>query len=128
MASNKIILCDSNIVFDYFQGDEKIVQELDTLGFARLAVSSVTVAETYYGMKKREIRKTKELINRFNLYHVDKQISQRCLDLLYEHRDKIEIPDAFIASTALEYNVELYTLNVKDFDFIEGIKFYKPKF
>jgi hypothetical protein len=25
-------------------------------------------------------------------------------------------------------DLELYTLNVKDFDFVEGIKLYKPKY
>ncbi len=128
MEKGKIVLCDTNILFDYFQKDERISKELDSLGFARLGLSSVSIAEAYLGMKKSEIRDTKELVRKFNVFHLDKQISQKFLALMFEFRDLIAIPDALIASTALVNNLELYTLNVRDFDFIKGIKFYKPKF
>ena len=36
------------------------------------------------------------------------------------------IPDAIIASIAIENNLELYTLNKKDFDFIKDLKLYRP--
>ncbi len=39
---------------------------------------------------------------------------------------KLCIPDALIAATALIYSIELYTLNSKDFQFIENIQLYKP--
>jgi predicted nucleic acid-binding protein len=67
-VEKKVILCDSNIVFKYFRGEENIVQEIDYLGFSRLAISAVSIAEMYFGMKKSEIRSTKELINKFNYY------------------------------------------------------------
>lgn len=123
----KMILCDSNIVFKYFREELSVLQELDFLGFERLVVSSVTIAEMYFGMKKSEIRATKELVNKFTHYHIDKQISRKFLELLFEYRNAISLPDAMIASTALVYDVELYTFNKKDFDFIEGIQFYKPQ-
>lgn len=128
MEKGKIILCDSNILFDYFQGDTKIGKELDTLGFERLGLSSVSIAEAYFGMKKNEMRLTKELVRKFNIFHLDKQVSQKFLDLMFEFRNLIAIPDALIAATSLVNGLELYTLNVKDFDFIEDIKLYKPKF
>lgn len=37
MEKKKIILCDTNILIDYFHGDERITQELDYLTFDRLA-------------------------------------------------------------------------------------------
>jgi predicted nucleic acid-binding protein len=54
MATKKIILCDTNIFIDYFHGDERTIQELDLLGFERLAISVVSVGEIYFGMRKRE--------------------------------------------------------------------------
>ncbi|GHT41156.1 hypothetical protein FACS189437_07700 [Bacteroidia bacterium] len=36
--------------------------------------------------------------------------------------------DAFIAAIAIFHNFELYTLNVKDFIFIPGLKLYQPVF
>ena len=44
--------------------------------------------------------------------------------LLYSLSHKLSIPDALIAATALNYDIELYTYNIKDFRFIDGIKLY----
>ena len=114
-------------MFHYFRGTPNVIAELDTLGFSRLVLSSVTVGETYYGIKKGEKRKTKELIGRFGIYHTDKNVSKRFLHLMYEHGQAMSIPDGLIAATALEMGVELYTYNSKDFDFIDGLRLYKPQ-
>lgn len=42
MAKTKIILGDSNVLFDYFRGIPTMVQELDELGFDRLYLSTNT--------------------------------------------------------------------------------------
>jgi predicted nucleic acid-binding protein len=39
---------------------------------------------------------------------------------------KLELADALIAATAIHHNVELYTLNRKDFVFIPNLKLYEP--
>ncbi len=102
---------------------------MDFLGYERLLISSITVAEVYFGMKTKEKRQTQELIRKFNIYHTDKEISKRFLQLMLSNLNKrIAIPDALIAATALEANVELFTLNRKDFDYIERLKLYNPKF
>jgi len=38
---------------------------------------------------------------------------------------RLAVPDGFNAATAIENNVELFTLNKKDFKFIEGSRLYK---
>ena len=60
-----MILCDTNIFFGYFRGNEKIINELSKIGFPDLALCSVTIGEAFYGMKLSEKRKTKELIRHF---------------------------------------------------------------
>jgi tRNA(fMet)-specific endonuclease VapC len=37
----------------------------------------------------------------------------------------LAIPDGFIAATAIAGNIELFTLNVKDFRYIDELKLYK---
>jgi predicted nucleic acid-binding protein len=37
---------------------------------------------------------------------------------------KLALPDGFIAASALAYDMELYTLNLKDYRFISGLKLY----
>ena len=129
MEKKKVILCDTNILIDYFHGDERITQELDYLTFDRLAISVVSIAEIYYGMRKREAATTRELIRKFNHLYIDKEISKLFIQFVlgYKHMH-IGIPDALIAATTLANNIELYTSNRKDFDFIDNIKLYNPRF
>lgn len=42
----------------------------------------------------------------------------------YALSHRLSVPDCFIASTAIACDVELFTLNKKDFRFIEGLKLY----
>jgi tRNA(fMet)-specific endonuclease VapC len=129
MAAKKIILCDTNIFIDYFHDDEKVIKELDYLGFDRLAISVVSVAEIYFGMRKRETVKTRDLIRKFNLLHLDKNTSKLFIQFMLGYKDLgIAVPDALIAATTVSNNVELFTHNRKDFDFIEGLKLYNPRF
>ncbi|MFN4255517.1 MAG: type II toxin-antitoxin system VapC family toxin [Saprospiraceae bacterium] len=129
MATKKVILCDTNIFIDYFHGDERIARELDFLGFGRLAVSVVSVAEIYFGMRKREAAKTKELLRKFNVLHLDKEVSMLFIQFMLGYHERgIAVPDALIAASTVRNNVELFTLNRSDFEFIEGLKLYNPKF
>lgn len=129
MATKKIILCDTNIFIEYFHGNEPIVHELDFLTFERLAMPAVAVAELYFGMRKRESDKTKALVRKFNLFHIDTGISSLFLQFILGYHDKgISIPDAHIAATAVSNNLEQFTLNRADFDFIKDLRLYKPKF
>lgn len=129
MAAKKIVLCDTDVFIHYFHEDERITQELDHLSFERLAMSVVSVAEIYFGMRKRESVVTKELIRKFNLFHLDKEISSLFIQFMLGYHDKgISVPDALIAATAVCSNVELFTLNRSDYDFIKGLKLYNPRF
>ncbi len=129
MAQKKVILCDSNVLFDYFRGIPMMIQELAELSFDRLAISAISEAEMYAGMKSNERRATTETINKFDIIELDDEISRRMTRLVWEHYNKRPaIPDMLIAATALVYPVELFTFNKKDFDFIDGVKFYRPKY
>lgn len=129
MAQKKVILCDSNVLFEYFRGSPVMLRELDELGFDRLALSVISEAEMYIGIKRIEWRKTTETINKFNIIGLDSEISRMLSRLTWEHYTKRPgIADMIIAATALTYPVELFTFNKKDFDFVERITFYRPKY
>ncbi len=129
MAAKKIVLCDTDVFINYFHEDDRIVQELDYLGFERLAMSVISVAEIYFGMRKRETAVTKDLIRKFNLFHLNKEISTLFTRFMLGYHEKgIGVPDALIAATSVCSNVELFTLNRKDYDFIKEVKLYNPRF
>jgi len=122
-----MILIDTNIVIDCFRQNENMLSEILKIGFGNIGISSVTVCEIYQGMKKSEKRETVELLRKFNRFLITEAVSKRTESLVLENFDKgLTLPDALIAATALENNLLLFTLNKKDFNFIEGVKLYKP--
>jgi predicted nucleic acid-binding protein len=124
-----MILCDTNILIEFYKNNSQIVQELREIGQSQLAVSSVTQAELYFGaLNKAELKKIKQHLSLLTQYPLDVSVSVLFLQLMesYSLSHKISLPDALIAATALVYNLELYTLNAKDFQFISNLKLYQP--
>lgn len=125
----KLIICDTNIFIRLFRNNSKMVKELNFLGFDRLTLSSISIAEIYFGMKKNEKRKTKEKINLFNRQEINSDISLLAERMMYEHYLlKPSLPDCFIAATAIYLNAELFTLNRNHFEFYPQLKLYNPKY
>jgi tRNA(fMet)-specific endonuclease VapC len=124
-----MILCDTNILIEFYKGNSEIIDELQKTGFVNLAVSVVTIGELFYGARDKQelgrIQKHLSLINRISL---DADISSHFLALLEEFAlsHKLSVPDALIAATALSQGISLYTLNLKDFRFIPNLKLHQP--
>jgi len=53
-----MILCDTNILIEFYKGNPDVLGTLRNIGIPDLAISVITVGELYYGVKdKRELRK-----------------------------------------------------------------------
>lgn len=123
-----MILCDTNILIEFYKNNLQFVQELKHIGQDQLAISVITQAELYYGaLNKTELQKIKQHLALLHQYVVTPGISNIFLNLMetYALSHKLSLPDAFIAATALAHNIELYTLNTKDFQFIPNLKLYR---
>jgi tRNA(fMet)-specific endonuclease VapC len=127
--SKKLVLIDSGVVFDYLKGDEKVTTEiLENIGIENACVSTITILETYYGMLKKETKTTKEFFKQVNQLTIDKETCQEAVGLMLSHRSsKIALADCLIAATCLVNNAQIYTYNIQDFDYLKGVKIYKPK-
>jgi predicted nucleic acid-binding protein len=123
-----MILCDTNILIEFYKGNSKIIDELHEIGLPDLAISVVTTGELFYGARdKLELLKMQKHLALLKQIPLDEQISNRFLSLLAEFAlsHKLSVPDALIAATALSQDLPIYTLNIKDFRFIPDIKFHK---
>ena len=124
-----MILCDTNILIEFYKNNLPIVDELRKIGQSRLTISVITQAELYYGaLNKVELSKIKRHLALLQALPVSTDVSAKFIELMeaYSLSHKLAIPDAIIAATAIIHDVPLYTLNLRDFRFINGLTLYQP--
>jgi len=123
------ILVDTDILIKAYRGDKIKQNNLKYLK-DKYFISVITACELLIGAKnlnqRREFNKT---LRFYTIALIDEKISEIAFSLFkkYSFANTMKISDSFIAATALSGDLFVYTDNKKDFDFIEGIKFYKEK-
>jgi predicted nucleic acid-binding protein len=127
MAEANVILCDTNILIEFYKGCADVTETLSGVGVSNLAISVITVGELYFGARdKRELKSLRENLSLLQQIPINEEISKLHLGLLekYSLSHRLSIPDSLIAATALHYSISLYTLNTKDFRYISGLILY----
>jgi tRNA(fMet)-specific endonuclease VapC len=125
-----MILCDTNILIELYKDNAQTIQNLRKIGVGNIAVSVVTHAELFYGAKdKHEFARIERHLQSCTQCPISAEISTLFLDLMrrYSLSHRVTIPDMLIAATALHYDFPLFTLNTKDFRFIDGLSRYEPE-
>lgn len=125
MEKEPLVLCDTNILIDFYKAEPAVVSSLKSIGQQAIAVSIITSGELIYGaLNKRELSMIKKDLSHLKVLDIDKQVCDQFIELMttYALSHNLGIPDGFIAATAMVYNIPLYTLNKKDFKYIKGLK------
>lgn len=124
------VMCDTNILIHAFNNDKNTIVELEDIGYENIVLSSITVMELYQGMgNKNELQWMKSKIKYYDIIEFDERVSTMATALIekFSLSHGLKIPDAIIAATAVIYNIELHTYNIKDFSFIPDIRLYEVK-
>ncbi|MDX2188652.1 MAG: type II toxin-antitoxin system VapC family toxin [Bacteroidota bacterium] len=126
-----MILCDTNIIIDLLKFDNELVkQNYSQIGAKNLAINPIIFAEIFRGIKKNESKIVLKHLSAYNLLKFTPEVTDIFIELIrkyaHSHNNDSQIPDLLIAATAIHYNCELYTKNIKDFTFIEELKIYNP--
>jgi len=122
-------LVDTDILIKAFRGDRTKQINLKSLK-EKYCISIITACELINGAKNIKQRgEFMKALRYYSLALIDEKISEQAFSLYkkYSLKNDMKISDSFIAATALVHDLFLYTDNKKDFNFIEGIKFYKEK-
>ena len=122
-----MILCDTNILIEFYKANPTVIQTLHRMGSVNIAVSVITKAELFYGARdKQELAKIERHLSVCHCYGLNDSISALFIGLMsrYSLSHKVSIPDIMIAATAISHDLELYTLNTKDFKFIPELNLY----
>jgi predicted nucleic acid-binding protein len=126
-----MILADSTILIDLSRGNEEAILYCDDerKNGQKIAISVMSSMELIIGCRdKKELNRTSKFLADFVVIDISIPISKRALQLMLQFNMShgLVIPDAFIAATALEENLELVTSNVRHFETIAGITLKKP--
>ena len=122
-----MVLCDTNIIIELFKGNKETISIVERIGINNISISSITEMELYFGaLNKTELNKIKKSLRSLDVIQIDPMISQKAVDLIekYAKSHHLNIPDSIIAATSLVYGIELFTYNVKDFNYIKDLKLF----
>ena len=128
MGQEKVVLCDTDVIIEFYRNNSEIISELKIIGQQNIAVSIVSAGELIFGaLNKKELNQIKKDLANLAILDIDKKTSDVFLDIMgkYVLSHKLALPDGLIAATAMSNDIELYTLNLKDYKFIDGLKLYK---
>ncbi len=129
MAQKGIIIIDTDILIKVYRGDVSRKKDLEKLS-GRVAVSIITILELMQGVNsKKKLFELYRQAKAFTVLHIDNNVSELSYKLFkrYIADHSIRIQDSLIAATALHSKFPLFTDNKKDYNFIEGIEFYKER-
>lgn len=119
-------LTDTNVFSEVFKGNvavKKLIEGYDN------SVDSTVYVECLQGSKSnREKQIIKKYLSRFPIFYHTPSISKLTISLIdrYSNTHGLLLPDAQIAAVCLEYDLTLFTYNIGDFKFINGLKWIKP--
>jgi predicted nucleic acid-binding protein len=116
---SKGFLLDTTVLIDFFRGQESAVDLITKLAdeFV-LAVSPVTIAEIYAGIRAAEIHRVEELLNTLLLFQINGSVARRAGLYQRDYRRKgitLALADGLIAATAVENDLTLVTKNLRHF-------------
>jgi len=115
---NKGFLLDTTALIDFFRGEKIVTMVSELANKLPLAVSPVTIAEIYSGIRNAEIERVEEFLSSLILYPIDGIISRRAGLYQKDYRQKgitLGLADCLIAATAVKHGLILVTKNVRHF-------------
>jgi len=117
-----IVFIDTNIIIEYLKANKKVIKTLEK--YDTIYINDIVIMELYQGAKnKRELNFIKKSILQFEVLKINNEIIILAKDILeqYTLSHNTKIMDSMIASTVIMYNIDLYTLNKKDFKYLKQV-------
>ncbi|HPI21026.1 MAG TPA: PIN domain-containing protein [Candidatus Kapabacteria bacterium] len=119
-----LVICDTNVIINWLKNEPITINYLNQIGNENIAITSVSFMEILQGARnKNEFDYLIKTINNFKILHFTERASLISTQLIEKFvlSHKLQIPDAIIAAIAIDYELPLFTLNLKDFRFIQEI-------
>ncbi len=119
-------LIDTNVFAEIFTGNTGVTEIIRS---ADCFVDTTIYIECLQGSKSNaEKRLIKNFLDTFPLLPITEEGSMTAIDLIdkYSNSHGLLLPDALIASSAMQASLTLVTFNLVDFRFIDGLASMLP--
>ncbi len=123
-----MVILDTNIIIEHLRlkgsKDSILIEVAKKYPLNDLAISIATVQELYSGKSSKNALESQRLaltLSGFQILDYDYNIAKKAGEIARDLHRKIYFVDAILASTAILNGAKLVTLNVKDFDDIDGL-------
>ncbi len=118
-----IVFIDTNIAIECLKGNQSVIHKIKS--FERVYINDIVIMELYQGARdKRELNYIKKHITRFEILNINQEIIALATKIVerYSLSHNTKIMDALIASSVIMYNIDLYTINQKDFKYLKQVR------
>ncbi len=114
-------LMDSNVIIDYL-GNKLPIKSAIIIDRLPIVISVITKIEITgrYNASKQQIQKIASFTEKAFIYPLSEEIIEQTISI--RQKDKIKLPDAIIAATAMVNNHILVTHNISDFATLKNLK------
>jgi len=126
-----VYLLDTNIVSYWMRGDPIVIERIKAHSPSNLALSSITLAEIWYGIEKSPIKKKErrskidKISHLLSIYHFD-ELAACSYGVIRTQLENNGVPiserDTQIAAIAMANKLVLVTHNVKEFKRIDQLR------
>ena len=121
----KKIICDTNVISRYIlnSSTENTITIEEIIGIENIFITPVIYIELmnwlafYEGIEKTKRMQLKKLINSIPVITLNEDICNFAMKLAFQNPHS-KVADTLIGATAIYYNINIYTLNKKDFELI----------
>jgi len=121
-----MILLDTCVLIQFLKGDSQIVSKVNKIS-SPLVISAISEIELYYGaFNKAEQKMLEQFCSKFKVIQLSSEISKQSIKLIkaYAKSHSLDIPDSLIAATCLTNRFKLFTMNSKDFKYIQRMELF----
>jgi tRNA(fMet)-specific endonuclease VapC len=114
MEKEQLVLCDTNIIIEFYKENATILEALKQIGQENIVLSIVTSGELMYGaLNKKELNKINQDLSHLKVLDIDKPTCEMYMKLMNKYflSQNLTLGDGLIAATVIAHDLPLYTLN-----------------
>ncbi len=119
------MIIDTDVLIWYLRGNEKAFKLIDNLD--NFSISVISYMELVQGMRnKKELNSLRQALHAWNtdILYISEEISAKAMFAVEQHflSHSMQLADALIGATAINYGLSLLTGNDKHYKIMQGIQ------